>query len=581
MKCKLFLLLCAVLTVYTVCVHAEDVQHIESSAIDYVKMADGYFYGFDVDRNLTEAFNCYKKAADLGNNYAKGQYAMCLLNGIGCTQNEEEAIAILSELARTGTYSYFPDMESTEYFGGDLMKDITKYDSIYHLALTGNAEAEYDMGCLHTRGGFERESLGLVDLVYPVDSLSFKKGLEWLEKATVHGHASAPLALGDIYIFGNKEYNISPDYNKVTEYFELAAKRGHFAAQFLLGWYYYNGIGLQKNAKKAVYWWKKSSKQGFMLSTEFLSICYYYGDGIKKSNDKAIKYFLESCYHDESPKKDNVGYGWQNHFMEYYADWYDNRDINFIKGDIGLVRVIKRDSMNQVIETIYPDLYEESVEYFKKSVRQGFFPYPPINEFRSRHLMIPWDKQVSAEYIYNAAQQGHFLAQYLMDGVGYYDVYGMDSLKKEIKTTRLEWLLKSAEQGYPNAIKEVWTVYNFDCDVNDNRLSESLKWEQRAVELGNIYAMYYLAERYLKGCGVEKNEVKAFQLFNESYNKGNIRSICYMAKCYEEGLGVERNIPKAIECYKICLDRSKSETFFMDKERLTTDWFIDKIAELE
>ena len=58
---------------------------------------------------------------------------------------------------------------------------------------------------------------------------------------------------------------------------------------------------------------------------------------------------------------------------------------------------------------------------------------------------------------------------------------------------------------------------------------------------GNVDAMNELGVRYLYGKGVEKDEKKAFELFNSASEKDCIKAKFNLAMCYYKGYGIEQN----------------------------------------
>ena len=65
----------------------------------------------------------------------------------------------------------------------------------------------------------------------------------------------------------------------------------------------------------------------------------------------------------------------------------------------------------------------------------------------------------------------------------------------------------------------------------------------------NIKAIHELARRNLLGIDVEKNEKKAFELYQKAAEKGNTDSIYMLGFCYYNGRGVEKDYTKAKEYF--------------------------------
>src|SRR6185312_7224307 len=66
------------------------------------------------------------------------------------------------------------------------------------------------------------------------------------------------------------------------------------SAQYNLGVQYQNGVGVEKNYKKAVEYYKKAVEQGHVESQCNLGICYQYGIGTEKCYEKAVKLYQKA-----------------------------------------------------------------------------------------------------------------------------------------------------------------------------------------------------------------------------------------------------------------------------------------------
>ncbi|MEQ9116557.1 MAG: hypothetical protein RLN62_07165 [Rickettsiales bacterium] len=52
-------------------------------------------------------------------------------------------------------------------------------------------------------------------------------------------------------------------YREAYEQIYYLASSNFAAAQFDLGWMYYNGRGVEHSIQQAFYWWKRASKSGY------------------------------------------------------------------------------------------------------------------------------------------------------------------------------------------------------------------------------------------------------------------------------------------------------------------------------
>jgi hypothetical protein len=69
---------------------------------------------------------------------------------------------------------------------------------------------------------------------------------------------------------------------------ESKAMDGEADAQCTLGWYYYNGMGVTQDLKKAAELYQQAADQGSTEGRYNLAWCYEYGEGVVKDLKKAV-----------------------------------------------------------------------------------------------------------------------------------------------------------------------------------------------------------------------------------------------------------------------------------------------------
>lgn len=87
-------------------------------------------------------------------------------------------------------------------------------------------------------------------------------------------------------------------------------------------------------------------------------------------------------------------------------------------------------------------------------------------------------------------------------------------------------------------------------DLNKSFKYFNLSYKKNRYSNNNSEILYELGICYKNGDGVEKNESKAFELFQESLNmKETISSQLELALCYKDGIGVETNEKKSMKLF--------------------------------
>lgn len=82
-----------------------------------------------------------------------------------------------------------------------------------------------------------------------------------------------------------------------------------------------------------------------------------------------------------------------------------------------------------------------------------------------------------------------------------------------------------------------------------------LDYLNKAVELGSAAALYNLAQEYMFGGFIEKDEKKAVELLEKALSKEYYTAAYPLGSAYQFGKGVEENQEKAFEYYKIAADK--------------------------
>ena len=79
----------------------------------------------------------------------------------------------------------------------------------------------------------------------------------------------------DCYFEGKN--NIKKDYLKALSLYKQAAKQGNCKAQYMIGYMYHNGLGVEKDYREAFYWFEKASSNNYSLAKKYVEL--YYNSG--------------------------------------------------------------------------------------------------------------------------------------------------------------------------------------------------------------------------------------------------------------------------------------------------------------
>jgi len=73
------------------------------------------------------------------------------------------------------------------------------------------------------------------------------------------------------------------------------ADRGNKVAQYDLGNCYYNGIGVEMDAPRAVSWFTKAAEQGYAPAQYAMSERYRYGRGVEQNDQKSFEWMKRAA----------------------------------------------------------------------------------------------------------------------------------------------------------------------------------------------------------------------------------------------------------------------------------------------
>jgi len=131
----------------------------------------------------------------------------------------------------------------------------------------------------------------------------------------------------------------------------------------------------------------------------------------------------------------------------------------------------------------------------------------------------------------------------------------------------IKWFKKSANQDNLEATFTLINIYSSGVKGINKDHAESLKWLQKAGELGSPYALALLGDKFKKGRGVKKNDTEAFNLYKKSAENGNIEAQSDLAQCYIKGIGVAIDIVEGYAWLNIIC--SRGHALKLDRDSLS------------
>lgn len=95
---------------------------------------------------------------------------------------------------------------------------------------------------------------------------------------------------------------------KSYDFFKKAAQMQHAPSQCNLGLLYEEGMGIEYDPEKAVYWYRKSAQQGFDVGMVNLAKMLIKGEGVKASSQEAKDWILKAHQKGNAEAQDLLAY---------------------------------------------------------------------------------------------------------------------------------------------------------------------------------------------------------------------------------------------------------------------------------
>ena len=245
-----------------------------SSPDSHFKLAEQYYHGKSIPRNLTKAVKLYELAAEKGHLNAQFSLGWCYEKGEGTAKNPQMA-ALWYEKATKQGGSEAPYRLGWIYRRGiGVAKDEKRaFQCFLKAAQRGQTEAQFAVGYAFDTGtGVQKNST---------------EAVKWYRKAAEKGNSSAAYNLGCAYS--------TKKPSEAARWYKKAAEAGHKDAQFELASAYANGAGIEKNPKEAIRWYKSAAALGNSSARFYLAEIYYYGTGVAKNRAKAADIYKKAA----------------------------------------------------------------------------------------------------------------------------------------------------------------------------------------------------------------------------------------------------------------------------------------------
>ena len=205
-----------------------------------------HIYGLNgAEMNYKKAYECYQKAAELGDPIAINNLGSLYYGGVGVRKNVRKAAELFAQAS-------------------DL----------------GNTEASLNLAVIYLKheGGFYND----------------QEAAKLLKKTAEHDNPTGKYLLGYAYMKG---IGVPENKKKAVENIRFAADKGYDEAQYMMGYFYKNGIGVTQNYNNSLRYLNKAVSQGNISAIVELGRFYVAGDRIEPDYYKGYVLFNIAAYY--------------------------------------------------------------------------------------------------------------------------------------------------------------------------------------------------------------------------------------------------------------------------------------------
>ena len=365
------------------------------------------------------------------------------------------------------------------------------------------------------------------------------------EKAAA-GDAEAAFFLGNEYYYGE---NRPVNHTLAAYWFLKAAEKGIPEAQFNYASCLETGNGVKQDPSAAFAWYKKSADRRF--EPAMFRIARFYAAGLRGLDGKpilladraaAVEMLEKLAQREYEPAELELA----SLRMDRRASSADHRYACRLLRKITARKKYSPEALRMLADCLFSGLGCEpdparAAELLKRAsdlgdpeamAKMGFL-YEYGKEVRP-------DPKLALEYYRKAAEAGHPMAQFK-----YAEALAEGAVPGKKLGDALRWYRSSAEQHCPQAMFRLGVLYYEGTGVTKD-LRQAAQYFFRAAKTGYPRAQFNLANMFDHGEITGKPDREAaFYWYMECAKSGDTRAQRLVAERYLKGLGVERSISNA------------------------------------
>ena len=479
-----------------------------------LELGTRYYMGEGAAQNYSKAAQFFRRAEAFGNVTAQYNLGVMYDNAFGVEHDDNKAFEYYQKSAEQGFPLGMFSLAEMLYGGLGCEKDDSK--AVYWLQ---KAEREMEDPNIY---------ITLAMILRDSEDPSVNdpnKAFEYAQKAVDTGNETALNLMGTFYENGT---GVDRDYKKAFDYYSRAADKGVEIAYLSMGAYYQGGYGVPQDLKKAAECFQMGADAGNMYCLNALAMCYKNGQGVKQDYKKAFDLFFEAAYAGNYAAEFNVGLA----YAEGQGITQDPREAKkwfLLSADQGFGKAMA--SLGMYAEQGIPDgkpNLEEAFDWYLKSANAGDYGF--------------------SQWILGNCRTHGLMNSYIDKLEGF------------------DWYLKAAHNGHPTAQNNVAVEY-LNGIIVDQDYGQAIDWFEKAVAQDDPYALNNYGTMLINGTGVERDVDRGFEMIRKSAELGNQDAKVSLGVCYFEGWGTARNLDAALKWLSESYAESGNETAYAYLEK--------------
>jgi uncharacterized protein len=400
--------------------------------------------------------------------------------------------------------------------------------------------------------------------------------------AADQGNIAALIYLANMYEQGNviekSHEKAAFYYQKQFEYLKLDADQGNPHSQATVGWYFENGIGIEKSLKAAIHYYQLSANQNSLRGLYHLASCFAKGLGVPESKLKAVYYYKKSADQGFILAQAELG----RYLIDNKID--EEQGFHYLKLVVQQGSKCTKDL--KALCQYYLGRCFEKGEGISKSEKNAIYYYqlaikngseqaltrisvvqrkenldPQKNSFNSEYEKI---KNLTLEQVSEDHQTLNFfyaLKQSKLKGEANLE-HMLNSLLK---------LVDEADKGLAHAQYELGMLYLTGHKLLTQSDQNGFLYLEQAAKQNLPAAQFQIGICYEDGKGVTQSKQKAFKYMKLAADQGYVPAQFNLGRLYRFGDGTNVNLEMAMHYYRLAIDGNREYKYYYDgfiEERL-------------